>query len=198
MPFGEYLPLRSIATRITAKAALIARDMVAGKGNGLVTGGPVPIGDVICFEIAYDALVRSSVQAGARLIVVQTNNATFGHSAETYQQLAMSRLRAVEFDRTVVQVATSGKSAVIAPDGHIVAESGALFTPDIIVESVALEHSTTLSTRVGYWPELLLSLLALAGIADTMLRSVRRRRLRSATATGATPIAPENEELIRA
>ncbi len=59
---------------------------------------------------------------------MQTNNATFGHTAETYQQLAMSQLRAVEFGRTVVQAATTGKSAVIGPDGTIRAESGPLFT----------------------------------------------------------------------
>ena len=74
---------------------------------------------MICFEVAYDELVNSSVRAGAQLLVVQTNNATFGHSGETYQQLAMTRLRAVEHARTVVQVATSGKSAIIDPDGRI-------------------------------------------------------------------------------
>ena len=71
--------------------------------------------------------------AGAQLLVVQTNNATFGHTAETYQQLAMSQLRAVETGRTVLQVATTGMSAVIGPDGDIVrASRGALFTPAII------------------------------------------------------------------
>ena len=175
VPFGEYLPFRAVATAITSKAALIARDMAAGHGNGVVTGGPVPLGDVICFEVAYDGLVRSSVRGGAQLIVVQTNNATFGHSAETYQQLAMSRLRAVENRRTVVQVATSGKSAIIAPDGSIVAESGRLFTAAVIVRSVPLEQSFTLATRVQYWPELLLSVLAAIGLAGSIITDRRRR-----------------------
>ena len=126
------MPFRKIATALTSKASLV-EDMVAGHGNGLISGGPYPIGDVICFEVAYDSLVRSSVRAGAQLVVVQTNNATFGHSAETYQQLAMAQLRAVEFGRTVVQVSTSGMSAVINPNGRIVARSGALFTADVIV-----------------------------------------------------------------
>ena len=69
--------------------------------------------------------MRSSVRAGAQLLVVQTNNATFGHTAETYQQLAMSRLRAVETGRTVVQVATSGKSAVIDRSGRVIGASPA-------------------------------------------------------------------------
>ena len=119
VPFGEYIPLRSIAEHFSSDVKLVTQDMVAGHGNGLLTGGPFPIGDVICFEVAYDDLVRSSVTAGAQLLVVQTNNATFGHTAETYQQLAMSRLRAVETGRTVLQVATTGLSAAIRPDGTV-------------------------------------------------------------------------------
>ncbi len=95
---------------------------------------------MICFEVAYDGLVRSSVAAGAQLVVVQTNNATFGHTAETYQQLAMTRLRAVETGRTVVQVATTGISAVIGPDGGVRMRSGALFTPDVLVGDGAAAH----------------------------------------------------------
>ena len=102
VPFAEYIPLRGIAEAVSSAAKLVH----PGHGGrapatGCSRGGPVPIGDVICFEVAYDDLVRSSVAAGAQLLVVQTNNATFGHTAETYQQLAMSRLRAVETGRTV-------------------------------------------------------------------------------------------------
>ncbi len=164
VPFGEYIPLRSLARKVTNKVDLVPVDMTKGKGNGLVTGGPMPIGDVICFEVAYDSLVRSSVEAGAQLLVVQTNNATFGHTAETYQQLAMSQLRAVENGRTVLQVATSGKSAVIDRSGRIVAQSGALFTPAVIVRTVDLSTSTTLATRLGVWPEVGWSLVALAAL----------------------------------
>src|SRR5262249_55408885 len=119
VPFGEYIPLRGLAEWFSSDAKLVTRDMVGGHGNGLLRGGPFLIGDVICFEVAYDQLVQSSVAAGARLVVVQTNNATFGHTAETYQQLAMSEFRAVETGRTVVQAATTGLSAIIGPDGTV-------------------------------------------------------------------------------
>jgi apolipoprotein N-acyltransferase len=175
VPFGEYIPLRSVARAVSKKVDLVGRDMVAGKGNGLLTQTPYPVGDVICFEIAYDELVRSSVAAGARLLVVQTNNATFGHSGETYQQLAMSQLRAVEHARTVVQVATSGKSAIIAPDGRIQDESGALFTPDVLVQTVTLSTSTTLATRVGAAIEWLIVGLAMVGLAVGAWPSARDR-----------------------
>jgi apolipoprotein N-acyltransferase len=176
VPFGEYIPLRSIAGLVSSDVNLVTQDMVAGKGNGLMVGGPFPLGDVICFEVAYDGLVQSSVRAGAQLLVVQTNNATFGHTAETYQQLAMSELRAVETGRTVLQVATTGMSAVIGPDGSVRQHSGALYTPDIIVATVPLRTSMTPATRVGALPEYVLSGLAAALLAWAVFAGVKSRR----------------------
>jgi apolipoprotein N-acyltransferase len=190
VPFGEYIPLRGLARLVSDKVNLVSQDMISGRGNGLLTQTPAPIGDVICFEVAYDSLVQSSVRAGAQLVVVQTNNATFGHSAETYQQLAMSRLRAVETGRTVVQVATSGKSAIIAPNGRIMAESGALFTPDILLETVSLSSSTTLSVRAGQIPEWVITGCALLGIALSV-RSRRRARRHTESVASTVSTAPE-------
>jgi apolipoprotein N-acyltransferase len=176
VPFAEYIPLRSIAEWVSADAKTVTQDMIAGHGNGLLRGGPVPIGDVICFEVAYDALVRSSVAAGAQLVVVQTNNATFGHTAETYQQLAMAQLRAVETGRTVLQAATTGKSAVIGPDGAIRAESGALFTSDILVATVPVRTAATLAVRAGAAPEYALATAAALGVVAVVAADRRRRR----------------------
>ena len=69
--------------------------------------------------MVYDALVRDVVNGGAQVLVVQTNNATFGWTNETYQQQAMSRVRAVEHGREVLISSTSGVSAVIRPDGTV-------------------------------------------------------------------------------
>ncbi|MEO9137627.1 MAG: apolipoprotein N-acyltransferase [Jatrophihabitans sp.] len=193
VPFAEYIPLRGLAEAISNDAKSVTQDMVAGVGNGLITGGPVPIGDVICFEVAYDDLVRSSVQAGAQLLVVQTNNATFGHTAETYQQLAMSQLRAVEHGRTVIQVATTGESAVIGPDGVIRDRSGALFDPAILVDSVPVRSATTLATRVGGWPEYVLVALALLGLGWRL-----RRVKPTGAAQDAEPSDQTNQEAMRA
>ena len=191
VPFGEYIPLRGLAEFVSSDAKLVTQDMVAGHGNGLLRGGPAPIGDVICFEVAYDDLVRSSVAAGAQLLVVQTNNATFGHTAETYQQLAMSRLRAVESGRTVVQAATTGKSAIIGPDGGVRQESGPLFRPDILVAQVPLRTGTTLATRVGAWPEYLLTALAVAGAAAVAGLDRRARRKPIDDDASGTPVQEE-------
>ena len=163
VPFGEYIPFRSLARRLSTRVDLVAHDFARGSSPGLLTVGPARLGDVICFEVAYDNLVRDVVRAGGRLLVVQTNNATFGRSGETTQQLAMSRLRAVESGRAVLVAATSGVSAVIAPDGRLQASSR-VFTRDVLVQRVPLRDGRTLATRVGAWPELVLSLLGVGAL----------------------------------
>jgi apolipoprotein N-acyltransferase len=168
VPFAEYMPLRSLAETFSDAAKLVTNDMLAGGGTGLLNGGPVKIGDVICFEVAYDDLVRSSVDAGAQLLVVQTNNATFGHTSETYQQLAMTRLRAIETGRTTVQVSTTGESAIIDPNGHTISASGALYEPATLTATVTPRSERTLATRLGAGPEYVLSTLALLALAWTL------------------------------
>ncbi|MGH8959692.1 MAG: apolipoprotein N-acyltransferase [Jatrophihabitantaceae bacterium] len=195
VPFGEYMPLRSLAEWVSSDAKLVDRDMVGGTGNGLLRGGPFPIGDVICFEVAYDSLVRSSVAAGAQLLVVQTNNATFGHTDETYQQLAMSRLRAVETGRTVLQVATTGVTAVIGPDGGIRQRSGALFTPDVLVASVPLRTGTTPAVWLGAVPEYLLAALAVAAMGWAVLPS-RRKAASTTSDADSVDESDDNEEVV--
>jgi len=184
VPFGEYMPLRGLATAISSKANLVERDMVAGHGNGLLTGGPFPIGDVICFEVAYDDLVRSSVEAGARFLVIQTNNATFGRTGETYQQLAMSQLRAVEHARVVAQVSTTGVSALIGPDGQVRQRTGALYTPGILVANMPLRTTTTLATRLGAIPEYVLTGVAVLALGWSIwsAQAARRRAAEHPTA----------------
>ena len=169
VPFGEYMPYRSLARRISAKVDLVPRDFAAGREPGALDVGPVRVADVICFEIAYDGVVRDAVKAGGRLLVVQTNNATFGRSGETHQQLAMGRLRAVEHGRSVLVAATSGVSAVIAPDGRVVDRSG-IFTRDVLVHDVPLRDSSTPATRAGAWPELALALLGAAALVAGLVR----------------------------
>lgn len=170
VPFGEYMPFRDVLRRVTDKVDLVPRDFAAGERTGLLQVGPATIGDVICFEVAYDGLVRDAVRAGGRLLVVQTNNATFGHSAQTAQQLAMGRLRAVEHGRTVLVAATSGISAVIAPDGTLTARS-AIFTREVLEADVPQRDAQTLATRAGALPELLLALLGAGAVAASRLRS---------------------------
>jgi len=123
--------------------------------------GDVQVGDVICFEVGYDGLVRDAVQSGATMLAVQTNNATFGYTDESVQQLAQSRMRAIETGRSVVNISTVGVSGIILPDGTVTEQSGH-FTQDVLEASVPLRSDLTIATRVGSWPEWVLTVLALA------------------------------------
>ncbi|MBI3688163.1 MAG: apolipoprotein N-acyltransferase [Actinobacteria bacterium] len=198
VPFAEYIPLRSVARLVSHQVDRVRHDFVAGDQPGVLELAGHPIGDVICFEVADDRLVRDVVRGGAQLLVVQTNNATFERSGETHQQLEMSRLRAVEYGRTVVVVATSGVSALIAPDGRIIRQS-AIFTPDLLVGSVPTRSGLTLATRLGAVPEWLLSAAGLlaAAVAAAIGRLAGHRRVRDPRGT-ATPTSAEQEPATRA
>jgi apolipoprotein N-acyltransferase len=174
VPFAEYIPMRKFARIFSSAVDRVSKNFAKGKGPGIMPLANARVGDIICFEVSDDALVRRTVDAGAQLIAVQTNNATFGHTPETKQQLAMSRLRAVEHGRWVVVASTSGISAAVAPDGRVVQRTR-LFTPAAVVQTLRLSDTRTLADRLGNTAELLLVLLGVCGVA----LGARRRPIRS-------------------
>ncbi|MGA5064441.1 apolipoprotein N-acyltransferase [Streptomyces exfoliatus] len=174
-PFGEYIPMRSLVRIFNSNVDRVSRDFGAGTKVGVFDLAGTKVGLATCYEAAFDWAVRDTVTHGAQLITVPSNNATFGRTEMTYQQLAMSRVRAVEHSRSVVVPVTSGVSAVIRPDGEIVAQTK-MFTPDVLVEEVPLRSSLTPATRMGTLPEALLVALAAAGLGWSAVRSVRARR----------------------
>jgi apolipoprotein N-acyltransferase len=182
-PFAEYIPDRAFFRHFSSKVDLVPHDFISGnklRANpvGVLSMGPAKVGDVICFEVAYDGLVRDPVKQGATLLAVQTNNATFGYSAESVQQLAMSRLRAIETGRTVVNISTVGVSGIILPNGKVVERSGH-FTQQVLQAEVPLRTSLTVATRVGAWPEWI---LAAVGIGFLLVGAViTRKHLRKGT-----------------
>jgi apolipoprotein N-acyltransferase len=187
VPFGEYIPFRSTISKITSLTQLQPNDFVPGHKTVVFGVGQIQLGDVICYEVAFDDLVRSEVNAGANLLSVQSNDATFerdqlaGESGETSQQLAMARIRAVEFDRAVVVASTTGYSAIIAPDGHLIARSD-IWQQAELEARVPLLRYTTLADRVGDWPEwaiVALTALALGLAAAQASRERRESRRRS-------------------
>jgi apolipoprotein N-acyltransferase len=171
VPFGEYIPLRGVLQRWITRLQRIPRDMRAGDKPGVLNLGPARIGDVICFEVAYDGVVRDAVVNGGTLLVVQTNNATYGRTALPPQQLAMSQLRAVEHGRGVVVAATSGISAIITPNGQVTHRTPE-FTPQVLISQVPLRTQLTLADRLGEWPAFAAAIVG--GIA--VIISLRRER----------------------
>jgi apolipoprotein N-acyltransferase len=175
-PFGEYLPMRSLLGAINKNwTSMVRQDFSRGTKPGVFTMNGAKIGLVTCYEAAFDWAVRSEVTDGAQLISVPSNNATFDRSEMTYQQLAMSRVRAVEHSRTVTVPVTSGVSAIIMPDGKITQKTG-MFVADSLVQKVPLRSSETPATKLGILPEIALVLVAAAGLGWAIGAGVRGRR----------------------
>ncbi|MEU4799128.1 apolipoprotein N-acyltransferase [Streptomyces sp. NPDC023327] len=173
-PFGEYIPLRGLIGVFSSDVDMVRQDFSRGSKPGVFTMAGTKVGIATCYEAAFDWAVRDTVTGGAQIISVPSNNATFDRSEMTYQQLAMSRVRAVEHSRAVVVPVTSGVSAVIMPDGTVRAKTK-WFTADSLVEEVPLRSSRTPATLLGALPEGVLVLLAAGGLGWAAA-SARTRR----------------------
>jgi apolipoprotein N-acyltransferase len=184
VPFGEYVPFRSLLTPYISELSRIPKDFYAGKKTGVLQVGPARIGDVICFEVAYDGIVHDAIAKGGRVLVVQTNNATYERTGQPDQQFAMSRLRAVEHGRAVVIASTSGISAIIAPDGSVV-ERTQLATAAELEARVPLRDTLTLSDRVGAAPEWIMAIAGLLACAFALFAARRNRRASTAASDDA-------------
>lgn len=187
-PFGEYIPMRSFVRLFDEDVDRVRRDFGPGSEVGVFDLAGTRVGLATCYEAAFDWAVRDTVTHGARLLAVPSNNATFGRTEMTYQQLAMDRVRAVEHSRAVVVPVTSGVSAIILPDGRIIRKS-ALFTPDALVAEVPLRSSLTPATRMGVLPEAVLAAVALGGLGGAAALAARARRAGNRAGTTAAPEA---------
>ncbi|MEU7426202.1 apolipoprotein N-acyltransferase [Streptomyces sp. NPDC040750] len=175
-PFGEYLPLRGLVGAINKDwTSMVRQDFSRGAGPGVFDMAGVKVGLATCYEAAFDWAVRDTVTHGAEMISVPSNNATFDRSEMTYQQLAMSRVRAVEHSRTVTVPVTSGVSAFIMPDGRITQKTG-MFVPAYLVQKVPLRTSRTPATQLGILPEMALVLVAVGGLGWAIGSGLRGRR----------------------
>ena len=196
-PFGEYMPWRSFF-RLFSSYVDRAGNFVPGPGPGVLDADGARIGIAICWEIAFDDLVDDSVSAGAQLLAVPSNNATFGLSEMTYQQLAMSRVRAVEHDRPTVVATTSGVSALIDTDGVVTGHTGQ-FVPGTLVGVETLKDTTTLATRLRSVPEWVLTAVGVSAIAAAVVLGRRGHRGRGTTdasrQVGDGAAAPTGEDI---
>ena len=134
--------------------------------------------------MAYDDLMRIPVVQGSELLFIPTNNASFGITDQSTQQLAISRVRAMEHARSVVHISTVGVSALLGPDGSILSSPDGgeprgteLYEPALLSASVPLNDGLTLATRLGNWPTWVLAALVLpAAVAGLLPSSTRRGR----------------------
>lgn len=169
-PFGEYMPYRDFF-RMFSEYVDLAGDFSPGDGNFTVNMGDVTVGVATCFEVIVDDAYRTAIRNGAEILTTPTNNATFGFSDMTYQQLAMSRLRAIETDRAVVVAATSGVSAIVHPDGSV-SQHSEIFEPAALVETLPLKDTVTPAVRIGGAVQWVLTIMGvvLSAVALIMVR----------------------------
>ena len=170
VPFGEYVPGRVFFDRF-ADLSPIPRDAIPGRGPGVLRTRVGTLGVLVSYEVFFAGRSRGAVRAGARLLVVPTNAASFSTSQVPSQQLASARLRAIETGRDLVQAAPTGYSAVIDHRGRLLARS-TLGRRQVLHHDVTLRSGRTLYVRAGDAPVLALAFLAVAaGWAGTRRRT---------------------------
>jgi apolipoprotein N-acyltransferase len=175
VPFGEYVPWRRSLSWISA-IEQIPVDRTPGTSVHTITQPGLPMyGTPICFENAFPDIERTMVREGAQFFVVPVNNASYGFTAAAEQHLQMSRVRAVETGRWVVDAAVSGISAFIDTDGQVVSNTQ-LFVPGILRGQVRASTVWTLYVRYGDW----FPVVCLVIVAMSFLFAPRRRTTRSA------------------
>lgn len=181
VPFGEWVPFRSLLERV-AGDALPERDALVGElPNHLDVPGPVGrVVTPVSWEIFFADRTREGVEAGARLVLNPTNGSSFTGTIVQTQQVASSRMRAIETGRWVLQVAPTGFSAVIDEHGNVLARS-AVSEQRVLQHDVALREGLTPYTRVGNAPALALAALCIAAGWAIQLRP------RPSRDVGATP-----------
>jgi len=147
-PFGEYIPLRSLASLISPYTDRVT-DFEPGQSQVLFTIKDAVIAPIICFELVDDQLLHEAARS-SNILAVQTNSATFGMSAESAQQLSITRVRAIEHGRNIVSVSTTGYSAVINHQGKVLQQTS-MGTADTIRAEVELLRGQTPRDRAGDW-----------------------------------------------
>jgi apolipoprotein N-acyltransferase len=157
-PFGEVMPLRSILTFFSDLPNQV-EDFTAGKSPVIHEVGQAKIAPIICFELIDDRLIQSSA-GSSNLFVVQTNSATFANTAQSAQQLAITRIRSIEHARYAVSVSTVGISAIIDTNG-VILKSTKESVAASINSSVALNATRTLYDRIGEFAWVLVLLIGL-------------------------------------
>ena len=147
-PFGEYIPLRSLAKKVSPLVNQV-NDFSPGDQQKIFTVGDAKIAPVICFELLDDEILVQAAKK-SNIFVVQTNSATFGTSAESAQQLSITRVRAIEHSRNVASVSTTGYSAIIDYKGKVLQKTS-MGTAEHVFADVGLIEQSSPRDRYGDW-----------------------------------------------
>lgn len=190
VPFGEYVPLRPLAERLSARVADIPRDMLPGGAREPIGVGSFSVATALCFDVAYDDVLRRQVARGGDLVSVQTSNAMFLGTAQLEQQWQVSRARALELGRSVVVSSVNGISGAIARDGSVLERLPVRVAGSVVLD-VPLETSQTWAVRLGSAPLLTVWAAGSMALLAALVQDRRRRSRRlPATRPGSPPARP--------
>ncbi len=180
VPFGEFVPLRGLIEFLAPSAPLPPNDLQPGTGPPVVDTDIGPVGVSISWEGYFEQRARHSVREGAELLTNPTNGSSYWLTQVQTQQVASNQLRAVENDRWVLQVAPTGLSAIIDPEGDVRQRTG-VSERRTLQATVEMRRGRTLASVVGPWPVLAYGLVAVAaGLVAGMGVGVRSPRHRPA------------------
>jgi len=179
VPFGEWIPFRAQLLPLIPLLQQVGAQSVPGTGPGVIEvtagGRPIKIGDAICFELAYDQTIYRAMTGGAQVMMVQSNNATYGGTGQIEQQFAITRARAMETRREIAVATTNSVSGFITRDGQVAVRTKE-FTAQSIVVEMPLRNALTPAIRVAPWLERGLALVAVLACIAAILGGVRQSR----------------------
>ena len=147
VPFGEYIPFRKYLDWIPP-LALVPRDMIRGDGQKIFIVNDTKISTVISFEGSFQRYIRNSVLDGAELVVILTNQASYGESGMSDQFILMSRANAISNERPIVHAAITGKSAFIDHNGKVISKTE-LFETTTLNEKLEARQTETPYSKYG-------------------------------------------------
>ena len=159
VPFGEYVPYRSFFARLGDLSA-VPRDAVPGTGSGMLTTPAGRLGTMISYEVFYATRGRSSVRAGAQVLIVPTNTSSYATAQIPTQEIAASEVQAVQQGRDLLQAAPTGYSAWSTHRGALL-ERAVLGARQIVPATLGLRDGWTVYVRWGDTPVLVVSAVAL-------------------------------------
>jgi apolipoprotein N-acyltransferase len=173
VPFGEYVPFRSLIEKLAgANSGLPDRDAIAGTKPAVLHTQVGTLGVVISWEVFFADRAREAISHGGSVLLNPTNGSSYWLDVLQSQQLASSRLRAIETGRWALQSAPTGFSAIVTPEGRVTQRLG-ISRQGVLTQTIAERQGQTWATDVGPWPALVASLVAV-GVAWAL--TIRRRR----------------------
>lgn len=167
VPFGEFIPFRSIVEKLGDVSA-VPRDARIGHGPGLLHTPAGDLGVVISWEVFFSDRARDAIGHGGEVLLAPTNAASFSTTQMPALELGAARLRAIETGREVVQAAPTGFSAVISSTGHVRQHTD-LGERKVLHADVERRTGSTLYTRLGDGP------FFFAAVAVVLYAWIRRR-----------------------